>query len=270
MSYHEDRQGKLKRQTSKQAISLAMEGRWQESIVVNKDIIEHFPNDVDAHNRLGKAYLELGEYELARESYEKALSLDRFNTIARKNLERLDHLIQSTPAQPHNTEKAAPNLFIEEIGKAGAVNLYQIAGSERLIRMTPGDKVYLKPQDTSLAVENSQGEYLGLVPSKQGQRLIRLMKGGNEYTAAVIASDGNSISIIIRETFQSSSQIGQISFPARRLEEIQPYISDRVYRPELEEEEEVAETAAFTEEGIEVAEDAVESMEEDKEWEQEA
>ena len=36
MSYQEDQQGKLKRQTSKQAITLAMEGRWQESVEVNK------------------------------------------------------------------------------------------------------------------------------------------------------------------------------------------------------------------------------------------
>ena len=32
MSYQEDKQGKLRRQTSKQAITLAMEGRWQESV----------------------------------------------------------------------------------------------------------------------------------------------------------------------------------------------------------------------------------------------
>ena len=55
-----------------------------------KAIIENFPNDVDAHNRLGKAYMEMGEYAKAKEAYEKALQLDQYNTIAKKNLQRLD------------------------------------------------------------------------------------------------------------------------------------------------------------------------------------
>jgi hypothetical protein len=55
------------------------------------------------------------------------------------------------------------------------------------------------------------------------------------------------------------------------LEEIQPYVSDRVFRPEYEEgEEELVEAGAFGEEGAEAPEEAIEDVEEDKEWEQEA
>ncbi len=270
MSYQEDTQGKLKRQTSKQAIALAMEGRWQEAVETNSGIIEHFPHDVDAHNRLGKAYLELGDYAKAREAYTKALQLDQYNTIAKKNLQRLEHLGDKAPAAPENNiEKAEPNLFIEEIGKAGVVNLYQIAPSERLVKMMAGDKVNLKPQGISLAVETVRGEYLGLVPSKQGQRLVKLMNGGNKYTAAIVASNENSISVIVRETYQDPSQIDQVSFAGRKLEEIQPYSSDRIFRPEYEEEEEVGEGVALAEEGAEAPEEAAEEVEEDKEWEQE-
>jgi tetratricopeptide (TPR) repeat protein len=262
----------LRRQTSKQAIALAMEGRWQESVNINKGLIQYFPNDVDAHNRLGKAYLELGEYTQSREAYQKALQLDQYNTIAKKNLERLAHLGDEVAKSRESTpEKAEPHLFIEEIGKAGVVGLYQIASSERLVKMLAGDKVVLNPKESSLAVENIQGEYLGLVPSKLGLRLIRLMNGGNRYTAAVVASNENSISVIIRETYQDPDQIDQISFPARRIEEIQPYVSDRVFRPEYEEEEEVPVASAFTEEGVEAPEEEVEERpEEEKEWEQEA
>ena len=271
MTYQEDQRGKLKRQSSKQAISLAMEGRWQESVMVNQSIIEHFPNDVEAHNRLGKAYMEIGDYARAKEAYNRALQLDQYNTIAKKNLQRLDHLERAAPEPVENNSlKADPQTFIEEIGKAGVLNLYQIASSETLIKMLAGDKVVLKPKDASLAVENVKGEYLGLVPAKQGFRLMKLMAGGNKYEAAVVTSNENAISVIIRETYQDPSQIGQISFPGRRLEEIQPYVSDRVFRPEYEEEEELGETAAF-EEGVEPPEELLEEVEpEDKEWEQEA
>jgi tetratricopeptide (TPR) repeat protein len=270
MSYQEDKQGKLRRQTSKHAITLAMEGRWQESIDVNKGIIANFPHDVDAHNRLGKAYMELGDYTQAKEAYEKASHLDQYNTIAKKNVQRLTHLIEEEVTGKVSNEKAEPQLFIEEIGKAGVVNLYQIAPAERLIKMMAGDKVTLKAQDSSLSVVNVHQDYLGLVPSKQGQRLIKLMEGGNKYTAAIVTANENLISIIIRETFQDPSQIGQVSFPGRRLEEIQPYVSDRVFRPEYEGEEEVGEAVAFNEEGVEVAEEPAEEVEEEKEWEQEA
>ena len=41
MSYQEEeRQTRLRRQHSKQAITLAMQGHWQEAIEVNKKIIE--------------------------------------------------------------------------------------------------------------------------------------------------------------------------------------------------------------------------------------
>jgi tetratricopeptide (TPR) repeat protein len=271
MSYQENKQGKLKRQTSKQAITLAMEGRWQESIEVNKGIVENFPNDVDAHNRLGKAYMELGEYAKSKEAYEKALQLDQYNTIAKKNIQRLAHLSGSTPPPQNKVEKAEPHLFIEEIGKAGVVNLYQIASSERLVKMMAGDKVVLKPQDSSLAVENIRGEYLGLVPAKQGQRLVKLIEGGNKYTAAIITSNENTISVIIRETYQDPKLADQVSFPGRRLEEVQPFISDRVFRPEYEEEEsEPVEGTAFEEEESGTPEEATEEVEEDKEWGQEA
>ena len=270
MTYQEDKQGKFKRQTSKHAIALAMEGRWQESIDINKSILQNFPNDVDAHNRLGKAYMEIGDYAQAKEAYSKALELDQYNIIARKNLQRLAQLGDEAPvAAEGNMEKTEPHLFIEEIGKAAVLNLYQIAQSDRLIKMMAGDKLILKPQNSSLVVENSRGEYLGLVPAKQGQRLIKLMQGGNKYTAAVIASNENSISVIIRETFQAPELIDQVSFPGKRLEEIQTYTSDRIFRPEYEEEEELGEPPALVEEP-ELPEEAVEDNEDDKEWEQEA
>lgn len=271
MAYQENKHGKLKRQTSKQAITLALQGRWQESVILNKNIITNFPEDVDAYNRLGKAYMELGDYIQAKEAYNQAMHLDQYNTIARKNLQRLALLEgKSAAISEDNARKAEPYLFIEEIGKAGVINLHQVAPVDTLVRMMAGDKVFLKQQDSSLVVESFQGEYLGMVPSKISQRLIRLIAGGNRYAAAVVNSTENSISVIIREAYQDPSQIGQVSFPGKRLEEIQPFIADKVFRPEYEEEEELVE-AALGEEEVEAPEEIVEeASEEDKEWEQEA
>ncbi len=83
MTYQEAEQVGLKRRRSKQAIALAMEGRWREAIAINKEIIESFPNDVEAYNRLGRAHLELGEYSQAKEAYSRAAELDPYNIIAK-------------------------------------------------------------------------------------------------------------------------------------------------------------------------------------------
>ncbi len=55
MTYQGEEQVKLRRQSSKEAIALAMQGRWREAVAANMSIIGDFPNDVDAHNRLGRA-----------------------------------------------------------------------------------------------------------------------------------------------------------------------------------------------------------------------
>ena len=239
MTYEEEKQARLKRHFSKQAIALAMEGRWQEAIAVNKSLIENFPNDIDAYNRLGRAYMELGDYTQAKEAYAHSLELDPYNVIAKKNLQRLSHLSQVEAIKASDTSKVEPQHFIEETGKAGIVNLQHLAPKEVLARVVAGDKVDLKINDTNLIVTNLQGEFIGQVTPKYGQRLIRLMEGGNKYSALVISSAEDKLTIIIREVYQHPSQAGQLSFPSKGLEVPRSYATDRIIRRELEYEEEV-------------------------------
>jgi len=244
--YQEEGQVRPRRQLTKEAIALAMQGRWREAVAANIRIIGRFPNDVDAYNRLGRAYMELGEYSRAREAYGRAMELDPYNTIARKNLRRLSHLGEALVSLEADSRTAEPQHFIEEIGKAGVVNLYRLAPPEILARMVAGDRVYLKIDGTSLMVENTRGDYLGQVDPKHGQRLIKLMEGGNKYTAAIISSTEDTITVIIREVYQDPSQAGRPSFPPREFEELRPYVSDRIFRRELEYEEEAVEEPGFT------------------------
>ena len=132
MSYHETERTKLRRQSSKEAITLAMQGRWREAVTLNKELLESFPNDVDAYNRLGRAYMELGEYNLAREAYQKTIEIDPYNSIAQKNLSRLSHLKEAAVSLEDSFDTVEPQQFIEEVGKAGVVNLYHLARPEIL------------------------------------------------------------------------------------------------------------------------------------------
>ena len=75
---------------SQKAINLARDGRWQEALAVNKKIVNEGHAEADDYNRLGKAYLELNEFDKAKESYKRTLELDPGNVIARRNLKQLE------------------------------------------------------------------------------------------------------------------------------------------------------------------------------------
>ena len=246
MSYQEEAQARLRRQSSKQAIALAMQGRWREAVAANESLIESFPGDVDAYNRLGRACMELGEYYRAREAYSRALELAPYNAIAKKNLHRLSHLGEVLVGAAGEPRRVEPHLFIEEMGKAGVVNLHRLAPREVLAKTSAGDRVFLRAEGSNLAVENAFGEYLGLVEPKHGQRLARLIKGGNEYTAAIISSTENMAKVIIREVYRHPSQAGLFSFPPKGLRGLRPYAGDRIIRRELEYEGRVHEESGYT------------------------
>lgn len=256
--YQEEERTKLRRQSSKQAIALAMQGRWSEVVEANKSLLESFPNDVDAYNRLGRAYIERGEFSMAREAYEKAVEFDPYNTIARKNLERLSHLREVMTGCDGGFHKVEPQNFIKEVGKAGVVSLYRLAPPQVLARTVAGSRVDLRIDGPGLVAENSRREYLGQVEPRHGQRLIKLVQGGNKYTAAVVSSTEQAVSIMIREEYQDPSQAGRLSFPPKGTESFRPYAGERmgyrILRRELEQEESLPVESGYTIIGGEEAE----------------
>ena len=237
MAYQQDATIKLRQVRSKQAVTLAMQGRWQEAVTVNKLIVENFPKDVEAYNRMGRAYMELGEYASARDAYQQSLGIDQFNTIAKRNLDRLANLGKSAANSEVDVHHAEPQIFIEEIGKSGVVNLNGLAPKEILAKMSAGDMINLKIDHHNLVAENSAWEYIGLVEPRHAQRLIKLIQGGNKYTAAIISSADDKVTVIIREAYQDPSQAGQLSFPPKGAKIARPSVSGKINRSEESDEE---------------------------------
>jgi hypothetical protein len=237
MPDREEDKARLRRKASQEAIALAMQSRWQEAITVNQSIIELFPTDIDAYNRLGRAYTELGEFAKAKDAYSRTIKLDPYNSIAQRNLQRLSLLRATKVSVKEERREASPDLFIGEMGKAGVINLKDLAPKEVLAKMAAGNQVYLKVRGRQLVVENEQGEYLGLVEPPHGLRLARLVEGGNKYASAIVNINANSLRVIIRETFQHPSQVGRLSFPVKAVEGFQPHVKDTLLRHEAVEEE---------------------------------
>ena len=224
---------KLRDEQSKEAIALALRGNWDRATEINRRILSVFPEDVEALNRLGKAFLELGRYSEARNAFERAVKLSPYNTISKKNIERLAHL-QETEPPPKQGKVITPYLFIEESGKSGVTVLENPAPRQVLAKMAAGDSVHLECRDHAILVQNDLSEYLGQVEPKLGLRLSRLMKGGNRYDAAVISVHRQEMSVIIWEIYRDPSHNGVCSFPTRSKDEYKGYLRDALLRYNLE------------------------------------
>jgi tetratricopeptide (TPR) repeat protein len=234
---------------AKEAIALAMQGRWQEAVAANRAILKLSPENVEAYNRLGRALMEIGEYAAAREAYGRTLELDPYNNIAKKNLDRLSYLGELSPRGDHH--KVVVDIFVEETGKARVVSLVHLAPKDVVARMAPGEEVSLQVEGQRLLVRNGHGEYLGEVEAKYGLRLAKLIKGGNQYIAAINSLGESEVKVIIREIYQHPSQAGRLSFPLKDREGFRPYVRESLLRRRAEEEELAEEVDEIEEAGRE-------------------
>lgn len=241
-SYQQEKEEKarLRQRLSKEAIDMALQGKWEEAEVANRDIIERFPSDVEAYNRLGRALTELSQFDAAKEAYLKSLQLAPKNAIAKKNLARLTGLSESianlkrsrhkTPAYKAQARRVALDLFITEVGRAGVVSLHSVAPAKVLAKMGFGDQVHLKERKQHLIVTSEDGEYLGEVEPKQGLRLLKLMQGGNTYDAAILNAQEDIVHVIIKEIYQHPSQVGHPSFPVKATEHLRSRLKESLLR----------------------------------------
>src|SRR5260221_11023552 len=95
-----EEKARLKKQWTDLAIQQALASQWEEAVITNRNILNLFPSEPDAYNRLGKAYSELGQYAEARQAYRQTLKYSPDNTMARKNQEQRAQL-QEEPVQIH-------------------------------------------------------------------------------------------------------------------------------------------------------------------------
>ncbi len=232
----EDR-SRQRRVKAEQAIGLAMKNRWDEAVQVNREILELFPSDVDAFNRLGKALMELGKYAEARDAYTRAAKLDPANGIAVKNLQRLAKVADGGAATPSSTA-LDPRLFIEESGKTAVTQLTDVKRGEAVTKLTAGDHLQLEVRGKQIIVTDLAGNHIGRIEPKLEQDLLRLFGLGNKYAAFVTSATEQTVNVIVRETQRSAQMGNRPSFRPSAPAEVRPYAREGLLRYELEEEEE--------------------------------
>jgi hypothetical protein len=228
--------GRAKRQLEEMARDLAGESRWAEAITVNQQLIERTPKDVNAFNRLGKAYFELHKYRSAYEAYTTAAAIDPANVIAQRNLSRIEPLkeIEEDGDVEAMQQVIRPGIFIEEVGKTYVDDLVNVAGQEVLTELSSGNQLTIQVEGDDVSVIDRTGRYIGQFEPRLAKRLIELLEIGNRYEVYVTSSSGQSARVIVREVYKQPAMGNRLSFPRQGKVAIpRAYLRDtRLFRDE--------------------------------------
>ena len=222
---------KTRRQLVEQARESALLGNWQESVDINKQLLERTPRDAEAQNRLGRALLELNDQAGALEAYTAALKIDPANIIARRNLQRLDllrHQSASKKKKADDAKHAIPRtlVFIEEVGKTWVDEVVNPVSMEELADVSSGEQLELTVKGKKLFVSRHGGKRLGEVEAKTAERLIELMSKGNRYEVYALGLSSRSLRVILREVYRDSAKTNVVSFP-RQVSATRAYLRER-------------------------------------------
>lgn len=214
----QDEKLRLRRRLQDQAVDMATKSRWEEAVDLNRQIIS-LGEDADVYNRIGKAYFELGRLVEARDAYRHALRFNASNTIARKNLDRLEGLLAHVAEiqSPIKTTRQLVDLrlFITETGKTALTTLIDVPNNPTVDAIVTGEKVDFRPDGRNMLAIDVDGNVIGRLEPKLAQRLSELIAGGNRYAAAIAQTNGHQLRVLIREVYQSPDQRGRVSFPGK-------------------------------------------------------
>ena len=206
-----------RRQLAEDARRAALDGNWEGAVTLNEQIITQSDRDTIAYNRLGRAYIALGQLNEAKDAYTRALHSDPANLIARRNLQRLE--IMRVPGGKFTTDVTRPgavprtSVFLEEVGRTWVDELVNPGDTLTLADISPGEQLVLSDEDDRLIVRRANGDLLGEIEPKTGRRVLDLMRQGNRYEIYALGLAGQTLRIILREVHRDPSLATTVSFP---------------------------------------------------------
>lgn len=213
---------------AQKAIAQALKGEWQKAISTNKAIISKDPENVDALNRLSRAYAETGEIDKAKKIAQKVLKFNPYDSIAAKSLSKWNNLKKGST---YASKPVNPDLFLEEPGKTKIVNLLHLGDYNKVLaKMDSGDEVVIDNHSHRISVSTPDGKYIGRLPDDLSAKLKRYMTLGNTYSANIKSVDKKEVKVILRELKRCEKLKDTPSFPAEKIDYVSFTPPDLVHK----------------------------------------
>jgi|SRR3989338_4189872 len=194
------------------AIDAALAQFWDKAIGINKEILKNNRDDIDCLARLAFAYSQVGFLQKAKKIYNKILTLDKFNSLALKNLNKIKNLKEKKLETPIIRQRVAPDLFIEEPGKTKTVQLINVAPAKILSDINIGDTVVIHAKKHAIEIRGTDKTYFGALPDDIAYRLLKFITAGNTYLACIKNIYKNQVTVFIREISRGKKLIHQATF----------------------------------------------------------
>ena len=190
-----------------QAIQTALQGNWQEAILLNKNLVKQDPDDIDALNRLALAYMITGKSKEAKTAYQKVVNIDPLNSIALRNLKKLKDKNLTFSSSTYQIN----NAFLEEPGKTKVIELINIAQPKIVESLRGGQLLNLTIKRLKIFVQDDK-QYIGVLPDDIAKRLIKFIKSGCQYEAFLKSANSHKVTVFIKETKKTTRFKDQSSF----------------------------------------------------------
>lgn len=206
------------------AIEAAVTSNWEEAVKINKKIVKLAQTNVEALNRLGRAYICAGEMKKAEKIYKKVLDIDPYNIIAKKNTEKLSKIVNTNVNsnglasgnghQRGNITSAHSytNFYLYEPGKTKIIQLLNLAPPPTIACLSCGEKLAMNLKKHGVTVTAEDGTYLGALPDDLAHKLLSYINGGNKYEVYVKFATSKNLTIFIKEIARSARFENQPSF----------------------------------------------------------
>lgn len=223
-------------QQNQLAIEAALKSDWKKASLLNQQILKDNPKNINALNRLGFAFLNLGSVAKAKRSFDKVLKLDPFNPIALKNINKIKEISDKPQI---NSSGISPKVFLEEPGLTKVVNLINIAEKCLLVTLHCGQPVLLILKKKRIEIRSDGNTYLGALPDDLSFKLKRLIRLGNQYCAFIKQVNELQLAIILRE-IKRSKKVKDASFVGRVVPQYHSSIRSELLEELMEEDGEVS------------------------------
>lgn len=177
---------------AQEAISAALSCDWEKAILINSKILKIDSKNIDALNRIARAYAEKGEIEKAKKFTTKVLKIDPANTIAgRCHLKWQDF-------KPVANSRITKFKFIEEPTRTKVVNLINLGEKINITNLDCGDTLKLDPHTHRVNVLTMDDNYIGRFPDDLALKFISLVKLGGSYEVVVKTANTREVKVFVR------------------------------------------------------------------------
>jgi tetratricopeptide (TPR) repeat protein len=214
---------------TKKAIDAALHSDWRSAIELNLQILERDPENTDSKIRLGRAYIQIKEFNKAKKIFKEILKKDPINAIAKKNLE----LANNNKTDNKNATLINTKSLLMEPSKCSEQNLVIDTKGVTANEFHPGQELLIRVKKRELeliAVRKGEKTTISTITDTNiVQRANTCMEKGGNINATYLRGNGKDITVILKASlpvFKSDKQ------------EVRPYLKKGSFdEPELEIEE---------------------------------